>query len=684
MFTARLQPLEAKMALDEIAGSDRPKLWSPDRDNIPEILRSQPRWIVWTAIWNENREKYGKVPVDPKTGFKVNALDPSNQMTFEDAWSAYSSGIGSGIGIVMTGDPVDFNDKGEPLYLVGIDLDDVQETHASESFAKRIYQRVRSYTEVSPSGNGLRTFVLSTHKPRSGQTEFGEIYVEKRFLTVTGRGAQNNVTENSAVVVEIDREWWAAEKRQSSITDKAVSIGHEINRNLSGRAMPEITENIAQLKKMLGYIDPNCDYQTWRNIVWAIMSTGWECAMEIALQWSMGSGVHWGGDDHGADAHAALEAICNSFDPSRNLTLGTVYHHAYAGGVPRDRHPTEQRFEKIKLTHTVDRYPLLSREDLARMPEPVWVIHEIFPDRGVASIYGAPSSGKTFIGIDLACRISLGHRLFFGREVGKRPVVYLALEGGRGIAKRLSAWDKANGIKSEVQIVLEPFSLLQDDDVDCLCRAITAKFPQGSVVIIDTLAQASPGADENTSKDMGIIVGAANRIATEISGLVVMIHHSGKDASRGLRGHSSLNGAMDAVISITRDEASNIRTWKVAKMKDADDGASGTFELQIEQLGIDNRGNAITSCSVREVSAVFAETKAATARLGTNQKSVLNALKADNPSNGVWDYAEVLSVAKTALDQVPSGNRSTRAKEAIDSLCTAGHIIEYKGGYSLK
>jgi hypothetical protein len=672
------------MALDELAGTVGAQLLAPDRDSIPDFLRSLPRWIVWTAKWNENREKYGKVPLNPKTGFNIDALDPSNHMTFEGAWSAYSSGIGSGVGIVMTGEPVHFNDKGEPLYLVGIDLDDVRKTSDSESFAKCIYRRVGSYTEVSPSGNGLRMFVLSTHKPRSGQSKFGEIYVEKRFLTVTGRCARNSLIENSAVVVELDREWWAAAKPQSSMGDKAVSIANQINRNLSGRAMPETPDNIARLWEILGYIDPACDYETWRNIVWSIMSTGWTCAMDIAFNWSRGSDVHWGGDDQGGDAHQALEELCNSFDPARNLTLGTVYHYAYEGGMPRDRNPAEHRFEKIEPTPPIARYPLLSREELAAMPEMEWVISGVLPDQGVASIYGAPSSGKTFLAIDVASRLSLGHGPWFDRAVEKRPVVYLALEGGRGIEKRLRAWDQANGIRSDVKTVLASFSFLQDDNVDGLCQSILGLCPKGSVVFIDTLAQASPGADENTSKDMGIIVSAASRIASEISGLVVLIHHSGKDSSRGLRGHSSLNGAMDAVISVMRDEVTNIRTWKIAKMKDSDDGACGTFELQIEQLGTDNKGNAITSCSVREVSGFFAEKKTATARLGPNQKAVLNALKADNPATGVWDHTEVLSVAKTALEKVPSGNRSTRAKEAIESLCAAGHIIENKGEYSLK
>jgi hypothetical protein len=146
---------------------------------------------------------------------------------------------------------------------------------------------------------------------------------------------------------------------------------------------------------------------------------------------------------------------------------------------------------------------------------------------------------------------------------------------------------------------------------------------------------------------MGTVLSAATRIASEIEGLVVLIHHSGKDASRGLRGHSSLNGAMDAVMCIDRNTTTGIRTWKVTKMKDADDGATGLFEFKIVQLGIDKKGNAITSCFVKEIDGVFAATKTTTAKLGANQKTVLAALKTDDTADG-WSLDGVVEVAKVA------------------------------------
>lgn len=380
-------------------------------------------------------------------------------------------------------------------------------------------------------------------------------------------------------------------------SEKASLLDDQTLQNLIGGAWPETPDNIERVRLALNYIDPDCAYDMWRDIIWAIMSTEWACAWQIAREWSQGSISHWGGEDQGAKAQEALDKLCAGFDASRGLTLGTVFYHAYAAGMPR----TERGNWSSDPAKPPTPYQLLSRQQLSAMPELEWIVSGVLPDGGIAAIYGDPSSGKTFLAIDLASRISLGLGPWFNREVEQRQVIYVALEGGRGIKKRLDAWDKANGTTSTVQTILQPFSLLKDGDVEGMCNSIVSSCAKGAVVFIDTLAQASPGADENTSTDMGRVLAASQRIAEEIEGLVVLIHHSGKDTSKGLRGHSSLNGRMDAVIGVSRNKTTGIRTWHVTKMKDADDGATGLFELNVEQLGCDPKGEIITSCSVKNV-----------------------------------------------------------------------------------
>lgn len=667
------------MAPENSLRSDIPQLIRPERDNIPLLLRQQDQWIVWKGEWKVEKNKYAKIPVHPVKEYKIDPLDPKNHMTFEEAWKAYASGVGSGVGFVMTGAPAGTTENGTPLYLVALDLDKVLKCEADTAFARGIFKRLGSYMEISPSGEGLRFFVLSTHKPHSRQTAFGEIYAEKHFLTVTGYRARKDIIENTAVIEQIDGEWGGGTKQKPLQNDQAASLGGQTLQNLMGGTWPETPKNIERVKVALTYIDPDSPRDLWRDIIWAIISTGWTCAEDIALEWSQGSASHWGGEDQGAEAHEALDKLCADFDSSRGLSLGTLFHHAYAAGMPR----SEGGSWKSEPAKPPTPYQLLSRQQLSGMPELEWVVPGVLPDRGIAAIYGDPSSGKTFLAIDLASRISLGLGPWFNREVEKRQVIYIALEGGRGIKKRLDAWDKANGTTSTVQTILQPFSLLADGDVEGMCNSIASNCAKGAVVFIDTLAQASPGADENTSTDMGKVLAASQRIAAEIEGLVILIHHSGKDTSRGLRGHSSLNGAMDAVIGVSRNKATGMRTWHVTKMKDADDGATGLFELNVEQLGLDQKGEIITSCSVKDVTGFFSNKPAPKVKLGRNQAAVLSAIKSIGAAGDNWTEGALMEIAKGALTKVAAKNRSTRAKEAVTSLCEAGHLSIDEGGYIL-
>ena len=76
----------------------------------------------------------------------------------------------------------------------------------------------------------------------------------------------------------------------------------------------------------------------------------------------------------------------------------------------------------------------------------------------------------------------------------------------------------------------------------------------------------------------------------------MLVHHTGKDATKGLRGHSSLFAALDAAVEVSRD--GERREWKVAKSKEGQDGDAHPFKLQIETLGTDDYGDVISSCVV--------------------------------------------------------------------------------------
>lgn len=243
------------------------------------------------------------------------------------------------------------------------------------------------------------------------------------------------------------------------------------------------------------------------------------------------------------------------------------------------------------------RFPLLSATDLLRLPSVQWIVKGVLPSEGLVAIYGPSGSGKSFLVLDLLACISRGQS-WFGRRVKSAPVIYCALEGEAGLAQRMRAYQEYLGqaCDSKMRFMIQPFSLLNKEDISGLAEAIGSASVGGGVVVLDTLNRAAPGADENSSEDMGNIIASCKRLQGLIGGLVVLVHHTGKDAAKGLRGHSSLFAALDAAVEVNRSE--DRREWKVAKSKDGRDGDAEPFHLEEVHIGKDDDGELVTSCVV--------------------------------------------------------------------------------------
>lgn len=270
-------------------------------------------------------------------------------------------------------------------------------------------------------------------------------------------------------------------------------------------------------------------------------------------------------------------------------------------------------------------FQLLTVEELAELPPTRWCIKGVLPQEGLAAIYGPSGSGKSFLVIDLAMAVASG-KPWFTLRTKKTPVVYCALEGEGGIAQRVVAYQSRYGAcVDQMRFLLQPFNLLAELEVAALGKAIIGTGCEGGVTILDTLNRATPGTDENDSKDMGQIIAAAKHLKALIGGVVVLVHHTGKDSSKGLRGHSSLLAALDSAIEIVR--GGHTRSWSVAKCKDGSDGLGHCFRLEEIQLKIDEEGDPITSCVVvpeGEVGTIVAKVKVPH---GANQQIILKAIR---------------------------------------------------------
>lgn len=299
------------------------------------------------------------------------------------------------------------------------------------------------------------------------------------------------------------------------------------------------------------------------------------------------------------------------------------------------------------------RYKMLSGENLYNAPTMKWIVRGVLPADGLAALYGASGSGKSFLALDMGCAIASGAE-WFNRRVTQAPVTYVCLEGEAGLGKRVKAWSLhyEKTVPNLLQFITQPFDLLSTDVAE-LAKAVIAGGGANGLVMLDTLNRASEGADENSSVDMGKLIAAAKRLQSLTGGLVLLVHHTGKDATKGLRGHSSLYAALDGAIEVIRTDSR--REWSVAKSKDDETGEAHAFNLEVVNVGIDDEGDEITSCVAIANYSMDKELRRALPPKSGNQKIIWEALQDAFKKS-----------PKTGQANAPEGRPCLRLDDAID------------------
>lgn len=154
-----------------------------DFDKIPPELTMDERWVVWQYV--ERNGKSTKVPINPVSRQYAKSTDPSTWASFQTARAALAGH--DGIGLMLRPD--------ETHQLVGIDLDHcIEDDGTIAPWALSIVKDLDSYTEITPSGRGLRIFVNGELPPGGRKRGHVEVYDRDRFLTVTGHHLEGTAT----------------------------------------------------------------------------------------------------------------------------------------------------------------------------------------------------------------------------------------------------------------------------------------------------------------------------------------------------------------------------------------------------------------------------------------------------------------------------------------------------------
>lgn len=628
----------------------------------PDALRSLQGWLVWRYEHHDGEAKPRKVPYYTNGGRRHGVQgrpEDRNQLTTFDAAKAAAARRGfDGVGLALM-----------PEWgIVAGDFDNCMADGGVHPEVERLI--AGTYAEYSPSGQGVRAFWLGNlgnNKSLSEGTYGFETFSTKGFVTFTGNrldvtellGAENTLAEagddvRALCALRFGRKAPAA----TEIDDPLMAYEPRMG----------LTE--AQIEEALDVLDPDSPHDTWLHIGMAIHHDTEGEGFALWDAWSA-KGSKYPGEE-------VLQRRWDSFGSmaGRPVTARSLIKLAHENGAHIDAEiASAAEFDAIpEAPAAPGRFQVIPAHEFMMRPPPAWIVKGVIPKAELVVLFGESGSGKSFVALDIAAAIARGldwrgHRTRPGR------VVYIAAEGAGGFRNRMVAYCIHNGLEvtalDDIGVIHAAPNFLQKADAVDVAKAIKASGPT-DIVVVDTFAQVTPGANENAAEDMGKALAHCRGIHRATGAVVLLVHHSGKDSSKGARGWSGIRGAADAQIEVVRTPGG--RMLRLDKMKDGEDGREYGFDLQVVPIGSDEDGDVIDSCVVIDAPVpVRGKGGGPVRKLGAWERLVLEVVSEISlaQSTGIEVDAVVEEVARRQ-EAPEKGKRDTRkqhAKRALLGLC---------------
>ena len=271
-------------------------------ENIPEVLRQQPRWLCWKAGPPKANGKFDKIPVDPGTGRKINGRDPKHWRTIVDVMDAYRRCIVDGIGFALNDSHPIIVDSIE-FYVTVADFDHcrakMDEIHALW------LELEKPFTEVSPSEKGLHMWGLSRSPLKGGNAGDGrELYSGGRFVTMTGIDAKGTFGECPGFAT-LEQRWFPPRAMLAGVPQAPPVTGaSDFPSNLGSAATSDhwfdrlspddkdaCLAAMLQVPAVVALADTpdNAPSPNWRNVVAACVRSGAPDAENLCRAWAQTS-----------------------------------------------------------------------------------------------------------------------------------------------------------------------------------------------------------------------------------------------------------------------------------------------------------------------------------------------------------------------------------------------------------
>jgi archaellum biogenesis ATPase FlaH len=680
-------------AMQNNSGQGRPPIALIfNADNIPQQLKSQRRWAPWKAVWNADKSKWEKVPYQTN-GYGLSSAKPDKWYSFDTAVATFKAhpDLYAGVGFVLTG-LTDF---------LGIDLDKCVTDGVIAPWAQEVIDTVGSYTEFSPSGNGLRILANGSTPEDLANIAVGiEMYSghTARFLTITGDAIKTGpvIDADPAVVDSLYRQYYVARKTANNVVSLVVPelIVEPLLPDVADLDVPQhIRDFLAD-----GTNESGDGSGMLHATGVALYAAGYDDAMVLSIL---------------ANSDAAFDIALNHRrqDGDRALYYLWVEHCQKAKPKATTKAQILDDFDDLTQTPEVieakkaaavheERFALKTAEEFAKRQKASWIVKGLVPNANLGVIYGASGSGKSFFVLDLMAAVAravttqqikdalaegktLKHSTWRGLKVSGAKVCWIAAEGQEDMRKRVQAYGLFNKVpltELPMEFIDVAPNFLEAADIKAVIKQMRAK-GHFDIVVVDTLAQVMSGGNENSGEDMGKVLAYCREITRLTGAMVILIHHSGKDESRGARGWSGLRAAADFEFEVIRADEDRVVT--VTKMKGGADGAEYGFRLQIQEVGVDDDGDTETTCVVEYTDSTRASVAVTQGPKGDITKLVLNTFNSftgDGPVTVNQLISGVVSVMPVG-DTNARDSRSQRARRALETLVKRGFLAQNDKGH---
>jgi archaellum biogenesis ATPase FlaH len=640
----------------------------------PDALRGLKGWLVWHWRQKPGSPKPSKMPYyvsgKVRTGTHGSEADRANLVTFEEAKAFAEKNDFAGVGLALMPE----------FGITALDFDNCVKDGVIDPRVEEL--TAGTYAELSPSGNGIRAFVRGEspdHKdstPADGSFGF-ETFHAKGFVTFTGHvtelteitGTENTVAPMSDAVVAF---CGARFKRAARVRAECVGAGK-----------PTFGMSPEQITELLNKLPDDLHYEDWRNVGMAVHHETEGEGFDIWHEWSMNSPKY--------TSQEYCQGKWASFGVNTSAeytTMGTVLQMIRdAGGETGLETASADEFEALPMP-VGGRFNIRSHADFASQVRSVrWIVKDVLPAATLGVLFGESGSGKTFVSYDLCAAVCRGVE-WNGHRVTKGRVLYVVAEGVAGFVNRIKAYCHQEGIKPS-DIAMDVISdltpnLLEPAQITDLIKDIKQREPY-DLIVMDTFAQVMPGANENSGEDVGKALAECKRIHRHTGAMVLLVHHSGKDASKGARGWSGLRAAADVELEVLRSD--ELRSISVTKLKDGQDGAQIGFKLHTVILGTDEDGDDVTSCIVEYTNTGRAARSKGTT-VGPKERQILMVLNEVFGLGADQKIAlpDLIEAAAAQLAPPIDGKRDNRKRDVsrcVESLSAKNYLLVENGVVTL-